>query len=50
MTENIGVTTYLGAVHLLTGPVLLTATGLILMVEAHHQTILNVLNAETAIP
>jgi len=50
LVENVGVSAYLGAAHLLADPSLLTAAGSILTVEARHQTILNVLNAGTAIP
>jgi len=50
LVENVGVTAYLGAAHLLSDPVLLTAAGSILTIEARHQTILNVLSSGTAIP
>ena len=50
LVENVGVTAYLGAAHIITDPIILTAAGSILTVEARHQTILNVLNAGTAIP
>lgn len=50
IVENLGVSAYLGAAHLLDDPVLLTAAGSILTVEARHQTILNVLSGGTAIP
>jgi hypothetical protein len=50
VVENVGVAAYLGAAHLISDPVLLTAAGSILTVEARHQTILNVLSSGTAIP
>jgi len=50
LVENLGVAAYLGAAHLISDPVLLTAAGSILTVEARHQTVLNMLNQGSAIP
>lgn len=50
VVENLGVAAYLGAASLVTDPVLLTAAGSILTVEARHQTVLNILNGGSAIP
>jgi len=50
VVEDLGVAAYLGAAHLVSDPVLLTAAGSILTVEARHQTVLNILNGGSAIP
>ncbi|KAK7696598.1 hypothetical protein QCA50_001256 [Cerrena zonata] len=50
VVENLGVAAYLGAARLVSDPVLLTAAASILTVEARHQTVLNILNAGSAIP
>ncbi|KAJ3532250.1 hypothetical protein NM688_g7451 [Phlebia brevispora] len=50
VVENLGVAAYMGAAHLISDPVLLTAAASIMTVEARHQTILNVLNGGSAIP
>ncbi|KAH8105484.1 ferritin-like domain-containing protein [Cristinia sonorae] len=50
LVENLGVAAYLGAAHLVKDPVLLTAAGSILTVEARHQTVLNILTGGSAIP
>lgn len=50
IVENLGVSAYLGAAHLVSDAVLLTAAASIMTVEARHQTILNVLNGGSAIP
>ncbi|KAF8511178.1 ferritin-like domain-containing protein [Gautieria morchelliformis] len=51
VVENVGVSAYLGAAHLISDPRVLEAAGSILTIEARHQTVLNVLSGTgTAIP
>lgn len=50
VVEDLGVAAYLGAAHLVSDPVLLTAAATILTVEARHQTVLNILSGNKAIP
>ncbi|THH20269.1 hypothetical protein EW146_g1055 [Bondarzewia mesenterica] len=51
LVENVGVSAYLGAAHLVTDPTILTAAASIMTVEARHQTMLNVLSGTgSAIP
>ncbi|KZV71399.1 hypothetical protein PENSPDRAFT_664420 [Peniophora sp. CONT] len=50
LVENVGVSAYLGAAHLLSDPTLLTAAASIVTVEARHQTILNTMSSGQAIP
>lgn len=50
VVENLGVSAYLGAAHLISDPQLLTAAASIMTVEARHQTVLNILSGGSTIP
>ncbi|KAJ3484440.1 hypothetical protein NLI96_g5644 [Meripilus lineatus] len=50
LVENLGVSAYLGAAHLITDPILLTAAASIVTIEARHQTLLNIFQQGSAIP
>ncbi|ORY42718.1 ferritin-like domain-domain-containing protein, partial [Leucosporidium creatinivorum] len=46
--EAVGVSAYLGAAHLITDSILLTAAASIVTIEARHQTLFNVFNGGSA--
>ncbi|EMD41001.1 hypothetical protein CERSUDRAFT_80642 [Gelatoporia subvermispora B] len=50
IVENVGVSAYLGAAHVISDPQLLTIAASIMSVEARHQTVLNILNGGSSIP
>jgi hypothetical protein len=50
LVELVGVGAYLGALHLITDPHILTDAGTIATIESRHQSILNLLNGATTIP
>ena len=50
VVEDLGVSAYLGAAHLISDPILLTAAASIVTIEARHQTLLNILEMGSAIP
>lgn len=50
IVEDLGVSAYLGAAHLISDPLLLTAAASIVTVEARHSTLLNILEQGSAIP
>ncbi|KAI0260963.1 ferritin-like domain-containing protein [Gloeopeniophorella convolvens] len=50
LVENVGVSAYLGAAHLIEDPIVLSAAASIATIEARHQTILNIFQGGSAIP
>lgn len=50
VVEDLGVSAYLGAAHLISDPIILTAAASIVTIEARHQTVLNILQQGSAIP